>query len=78
MEFEVDATLAEAAETFNATASFKNFGSRHQALSAEEHLDIKPPEARDRPTIHFVCNNGCNLFHTVSAMIFCPAAVGWI
>jgi len=28
--------------------------------------------------VHFVCNNGCNLFHTVSAMIFCPAAVGWI
>jgi len=31
-----------------------------------------------RPIVHFVCNNGCNLFHTVSAMIFCPAAVGWI
>jgi len=43
-----------------------------------EHLDIEPTASAHRPTVHFVCNNGCNLFHTVSAMIFCPAAVGWI
>lgn len=46
-----------------------------RVLRASRHLTTG---SAHRPTIHFVCNNGCNLFHTVSAMIFCPAAVGWI